>query len=91
MLRHEALTSQVFIDLHELLCVLECSVLVFLQHSLFKLGLEGEVGKDEFVGLGGGAVEVTQNHDHVSVLAQSPLGHLLLKVLYHVVYLLRLR
>ena len=91
MLRHEALVSQVLINFQELLCVLECSIFVFLQRPLFELEFEGKVCKDELVGLDRGTIEVAQDHDHVSILAEGPLRDLLLIVLYHVVYLLRLR
>ena len=52
MLRHEALATQVLIDLQELLCVLECSIFVLLQSSLVELGHKGEVSEDELIGLG---------------------------------------
>jgi len=51
MLRHEALATQVLIDLQELLCVLECSIFILLQRSLVELGHEGEVSEDELIGL----------------------------------------
>ena len=91
MLGHQTLSSQVLIDLQELLCVLECSIFILLKRPLIELGLEGEIGHNELVGFSRGAIEVIQDHDHVGVLAQGPLRYLLLKVLYHVVYLLRLR
>ena len=69
MLGHEALVSQVLIDLHELSCVLECPVFVFLQHPLVELGLEWEVGEDQLIRFGRGAIEVVQDHDHVGIFA----------------------
>jgi len=42
--RHEALGPEVLVDLHELLCVLESTVLILWEFSLIQEGLEGKIG-----------------------------------------------
>jgi len=58
MLGHQTLSSQVLIDLQELLCVFESSIFILLQCPLIELGFEREIGHNELVRFSRGTIEV---------------------------------